>query len=253
MVILQCLALLWLAGGFFNVNAKEFRRILPVSSEGRVELHSERGTMHIYAWDRQEVQLYARVEADASSLHPEEDLRHAQVTLEPIPDGVRMLTDLGSRWRKGKFGHLPHVYYEIHVPRHVNLSLEDRRSSIEGGDLIGKLSLKTDRSSVRLSAVTGSLSVRANRGAISVQKFTSRESSQFETDRTSLDLGLTNRRDLHLDLNLNRVSPFVDEAGGSETVVQVRRHHVTMRAPAITAAPTLSFVADRGSIHLRAA
>lgn len=254
MPFLHCIAFLSILGGQSTVAPKEFRETLTLPADGRVELQSERGTMHIRTWDRQEVQVFARIEPDPNSLSPEEDLRRAEVKIEAIPHGIRMLTDLGSPsdlWHSRKSNRLPHVFYEIRVPSQVNLTLNDSRSVIDTNDLSGQLSLQTDRSSVRVGGFTGALYVRATRGDISVNVFTVTESSRFETNRTALDVGLANRRGLNLDINLNRVAPFTDEVHGSDVVTLTRHARVNVREPAKTEGPTVTFTADRGAVRLR--
>jgi hypothetical protein len=163
------------AGVLAAAPLKEFRRTVPLATNGRVELHSERGTARITAWDRQEIEVFARIEARPESHDddPEESVRRPEIRFDATPESVHIRTDFGERmFRNDWFGHnwdpTPLVHYEIKIPHTVDLTVADNRSQVEIGDLHGSLRLRMDRSSIQIASFRGALSVEADRGSITI-------------------------------------------------------------------------------------
>src|ERR1700685_2839610 len=118
-VMVTCLAI---AGVVSAATAhKEFRRTVRLAANGRLELESERGTARITPWDRQEVEVFATIDARSESLDPEESVRRTEIRFDATSDSVHIRTDFGERMGDGGWlnGHdvAPLVHYEIKVPR----------------------------------------------------------------------------------------------------------------------------------------
>jgi len=235
--------------------SKEFRRTVPLSTTGRIELRSERGSARITSWDRHEVEAVATIQARAESRDPEGSVRRTEIRFDATPDSVFIQTDFGSRLSDGRGlwdGHdpVPLVHYEIKVPRTVDLTLNDDRSEIELGDLLGRLRLHTDRSQVHLISLNGALNVDADRGSIRIDRLLLAERGEFRTDRTEVELGLSSTHGMTLDLDLDRVSPDVD-SGLLNGLMGEEHRHVSYRGSIGTGGPVLRYSADRGSLRLR--
>ena len=115
--------------------SKEFRRTVPLATNGRVELRSERGTARILPWDRREVEVVATITAQPENLDPEGSVRRTEIRFDATPDSVLIQTDFGDRswndrWFSGGHDEIPLVHYEIKVPRTVDLTVADNRSEI---------------------------------------------------------------------------------------------------------------------------
>ncbi len=240
------------AGVFASTPSKDFRRTVPLTDDGRVELQTERGTTHITTWDRNEVDVLVHIEADEKSRDPEESVRRTQIRFSAASNTVNIATDFGERiqtWFDKDQNPRPHVSYEIRLPRGVNLQVRDNRSHIQVGKLWGHLTLETDRSFVYIADLTGTIDAHADRGQIVIGRLNLTHSSRFQTDRTAMELGLTSKSSPRLDLDLDRVSPAV-EPSLLTGVTHETRHHTTYREPAKHDGPTLSIAADRGSLRL---
>ncbi len=231
---------------------KEFRRTVPLTANGRVELGSERGTARIMPWDRQEVEVFATIDARPESSDPEESVRRTEIRFDATPDSVHIRTDFGER-NGGWFDDhdmIPLVHYEIKVPRSLDLTVDDNRSEIQIGDLRGRLRLHTDRSTIEVASLEGGLSVEADRGSVRIGRLALAGGGDFNTDRTEVDLGISPNHGLTLDLDLDRVSPEVDN-GLLTGLLREDRRHSTYRGEIGKGGPTLRYSADRGSLKLR--
>jgi hypothetical protein len=235
--------------------SKEFRRTVPLGTSGRVELRSERGTARIMPWDRHEVEVVATIQAQPESLDPEESVRRTQIRFDATPESVFIQTDFGDRLSDGRWfwdgrNPVPLVHYEIKVPRTVDLELNDNRSEIEIGDLLGRLRLHMDRTEVHIVSFNGALNVDADRGSIRIDRLLLADRGEFRTDRTEVELGVSSTHGMTLDLDLDRVSPDVDS--GLLTGLMAEEHrHLSYRGSIGRGGPTLHYTADRGSLRLR--
>ena len=253
--VLLSLACFAAAAALTAAPSKEFRRTVPLAADGRVELRSERGTAHIAAWDRHAVEVVATITARPESEHPEESVRRTQIRFDASPESVLIQTDFGDRWPDGRWLHdehdpVPLVQYEIKVPRTVDLTLDDNRSEIELGDLLGRLHLHSDRTELHVASFNGALDVESDRGSIRIDRLVLSQRGEFRTDRTDVELGLTSTHDMTLDLDLERVSPDVD-SGLLTGLIREDHRHVSYRGSIGRGGPTLRYIADRGSLRLR--
>jgi hypothetical protein len=254
-ISLLVLTTAFVAGALAAPPSKVFHRTVPLASGGRVELHSERGAAHVTTWDRNDVDVLAQIEANPDSRDPEESVRRIEIRLSAAINSVRIATDFGEQsrtWFDEYRDPLPHVSYEIRVPRGVTLQVRDSRSEIKIGDLWGHLILETDRSLVNVASLTGTISVHADRGQVVVGRLALTNSGQFQTYRTSLEVGLASSQRIRLDLDLDRVSPSV-ETGLLTGVIREGHHHTTYQESAERKGPVLHVTADRGSLWLRRA
>lgn len=235
--------------------SKEFRRTVPLAANGRVELRSERGTARIMPWDRHEVEVVATIQARPESVDPEESVRRTQIRFDATPHSVFIQTDFGDRLSDGGWfwdgrDSVPLVHYEIKVPRTVDLALNDNRSEMDVGDLLGRLRLHTDRTELHIASFKGALDVDADRGSIRIDRLLLENRGDFRTDRTDVELGVSSTHGMTLDLDLDRVSPDVDSGLLSGTISQ-DHHHVSYRGSVGKGGATLRYSADRGSLRLR--
>jgi hypothetical protein len=252
-ISLLVLTAAFVGGAIAAPPSKVFHRTVSLARGGQVDFHSERGTAHLTTWDRNEVDVFARIEADPDSRDPEESVRRTEIRFSATGNFVRIATDFGEQgttWLHEDGDPRPHVSYEIRVPRTVLLQVRDNRSDIKIGNFWGHLTLDTDRSQVNVASLTGTIVVHADRGKIVIGRLALTDSSHFQTDRTSIDLGLASSQNIRLDLDLDRVSPSV-EAGLLKGVIREDHHHTTYRGTAESGGPTLHVTADRGSLWLR--
>jgi hypothetical protein len=206
-------------------------------------------------WDRHDVEVVATVQARPESLDPEESLRRTEIRFDATPDSVFIQSDFGDRLSEARGfwdgrNPVPLVHYEIKVPRSVDLTLNDNRSEIETGDLLGRLRLHTDRTEVHILSFNGALNVDADRGSIRIDRLVLADRGDFRTDRTEVELGVSSKHGMTLDLHLERVSPDVDSGLLSGLVAQEHRD-VSYRGSIGPGGPTLRYTADRGSLRLR--
>jgi hypothetical protein len=174
-----------------GAESKEIRKTVDFQSGGSLNLKIDVTSLNLSSWDRNQVDVYARIEPPKNA--NEEYARLAvEATRIEIRGDSHSLTvstnfdDVPSRAFRG--GHtLPHVRLEIKAPASLRLRLDADRSEMEIHGIHGSLNLETDRSNLSGTDLTGDLHLKMDRGKAGISGF--RGSVDAETDRTEVTLG----------------------------------------------------------------
>ncbi|MEO8336441.1 MAG: DUF4097 family beta strand repeat-containing protein [bacterium] len=144
--------------------ACEERRV-PVKLSGRIlEIDGrENGGIKVVGWDRDSVQVTARLQANARSDGAASDLlKEVRIT----SDGRRITAD-GAR--SSSRGENWSVSYLIYVPRRFDLRLDAHNGGVGVTGVTGRLELSTENGSVNLSEVGGDVRARTQNGSVNVE------------------------------------------------------------------------------------
>jgi hypothetical protein len=264
------------AGVFLTaVNAaaqsKNFERTVQVGSGASLDLVSRKGSVRLVAWDRDQVEIRARIEADNSALGSDFARRSvdaATIEVDSAGNHVSIRPNYGSvpsNWLLGRS--IPNIHFEIRAPRRLEVRLEvDRsetllrgfqgsislvsdRSEVEASDLTGRVRARMDRSGEsRFSDIRGSIDVVADRTNLRIVFVRLDEGSRIHIDRGDADVSVSRGQGLDLDTNLSRRADF-------DTNLQVpyRRQQNRERpfGSVNGGGPRLAIEADRSRVRLR--
>jgi len=169
---LQCVVLaagLGLTGceieGFENSqrHKEDFKHAYDMKPEGSLELDNLNGSVEIYAWDQEKIEISGT--KYASDLEKLKALR-VEITSSGNRVVVRSLRPSGERW--GSIG----VRYTIYLPRRTKL---DRIQSSNGGIRVegveGAMRLRTSNGRVRVLNAKGEAEVTTSNGGIEMSSF----------------------------------------------------------------------------------
>jgi hypothetical protein len=172
-----------LAGQDMASVKEDFQFSYALNPNGRVSIETFNGSLEVYSWDRNEVEIVGTKYAPNA-----ETLRELRVDTTNTPDSVsvrayRPKSDSGGWWRTGNTG----VRMVVRVPRRVQLERvstsngEVRVSGIEGNvrastsngavritNVTGRLEASTSNGRIEASGVAGELTLRTSNGAIDV-------------------------------------------------------------------------------------
>lgn len=124
-LILVPLALaVWIAAQAIAQDVKEIRKTVPLAKDGRLVLDTHKGRVEVNTWDREEVEVRARIEHSGFSLHGGSLVRGTDVRIDADPGSVRIKTDVRRVEGWGR----PLVHYQIRMPRTARLHVRDYRS-----------------------------------------------------------------------------------------------------------------------------
>ena len=119
---------------------EEFHQTYPLSADGRVSLHNVNGSVHITAWDQNEVKVDAIKRA-----RTQEALKETEIVVDHRADAVEIRTRYPERRERNRDG--ASVDYTLSVPRRARLDdIKTVNGSVEISGLGGE---------VRAAAVNG--------------------------------------------------------------------------------------------------
>ena len=263
-----------LAVGVETVSAqqsKTFNNTVPLASGGGLTLKAMKGSVRLTAWDREEVEIHARIEVDSS--FPEYARRALELTtVEVVGAGRQVMIRSNSDavpsqiWFFGITHTTPSIHYEIRAPRKVDLQLDIDRSPTTIIGFEGKMVLELDRSElqaenlagdVRVNIgrggdssfrnIRGSINLTANRTNVRVELLSLNASSRIEIARGDADVSVARGQGFDLTTALTRRADFK-----ADVALQFRSgDRRNLRASINGGGPRLSIDADRGSVRLR--
>lgn len=120
------------------------------------------GGVEVTAWDRSEVEVRARVWADARSEDRAEELARA---IEIRVDGGRIRADGPRVARRESWG----VSYAVRVPRGTDLQVRTTNGGIDVTDVSGDIEFRATNGGVRLTGVAGDVRGRTTNGGLHVE------------------------------------------------------------------------------------
>lgn len=252
--------------------SKQFDKTVPLPSGGYLALHATRGSVKLTSWDRNEVEIRARIQAaprvDADYARESVDATTVDVTSGARDVRIRSNYDKvpsTSSWFSG-WKDVPEIHYDIRAPRKLEIRLDiDRsdtamrgfdgrvdivadRSELNLVDVAGRITLEVDRGeSSRLENVRGSLRIDADRTDFDIELARLDDRSSIETDRGNVRIEVPQSQGLTIDADLTRRSDF-----DADNLTLQKRHGDARRFTADVngGGPTLTVEADRGRIRL---
>ena len=247
---------------------RDFRQSVTFEPGGELVFDTDKGSITLTAWDRSEIAVSARIEADER-----EDADYARRVVEAarieITGGAQRLSirsnfdnvpEKGGRWN---YRQLPHIHYQIQAPRSLILRLTaDRsrvslqsfkgrfhiqtdRSPLDARDLSGDVYIKMDRGEVRLDAVRGTLDLNTDRTNSRIVAFAISGDSRLEISRGKVELSVPGAQRFSVSARTGRRTAF-----SSEFALPARSLG-WIEGPINGGGPRLSVDGDRSEVRLR--
>ena len=229
-------------------SVKDFSKTLPLDRTGRLTVDTFKGSIHIAAWDRNEVEIKARIEEDPGwHAVPVEDV---EIRVDGVSSSVRVKSDY--RHHYGWFnieGSLPFVHYTIHVPREASLTVKDYKSESEIAGVQGDVEFETYKGDARLAGLRGSLDVNTYKGTINASFAAFSKHTRIDTYRGQIDLSIPRASAFDLETSLQR---HADLDCDFPRTVRLAGRQSTMNGKVNGGGPVLRVKSYRGTIRLRA-
>jgi DUF4097 and DUF4098 domain-containing protein YvlB len=161
--------------GFAETLKENFNKTYAFQPGQRLTLDNTNGAITIEAWDRNEVRIVAVKEVKArDAKHAKEVMAKIQIRVVPSNGGLAISTvtpDIGDtffEWLAGKSAEA-NVQYQLSVPRHVNLAIENVNGSVTANDVGGDLKIETVNGRISLARTAGRLELTTVNGRIQAQ------------------------------------------------------------------------------------
>jgi hypothetical protein len=171
--LLPCAALLALAGcdideAFADSQrfTEDFHHSYALKSGGRFELESFNGSVEIYGWDQDKVEINGTKYASTKDA-----LNEIRIDISNTPDSVIIRTlrpDWDGNHRRGNRG----VKYRIHVPKKVQFDrVATSNGSMRFEGVEGRGRFKTSNGPIHLISYQGDIDARTSNGRIDLDRF----------------------------------------------------------------------------------
>jgi hypothetical protein len=242
---------LTLSAAVFAADFKDVNRTVALRGNGSVEIETHKGSIRVSVWDRQEVEIQARIEAEPGSLMDRRRFDGTDVHIDSSPDSVRIKTyypDFNWCCSFDDSGTNPEVRYTIRMPKSAQLTIRDHRSDTEVTGLQGALNLTTQRGTVHLGGLGGALHLDTHRGDVQVEFSSFTANSSISNFRGTVELSMPKSSRFDLQTNSGR-------HGSIETDFSVMTHTMSRRGETVHGAvngggPSLRIETERGEVRI---
>ena len=254
--------------------SRVFDQTVPLASGGRLSIEAGKGSLQLTGWDRDEVEIHARIEPpeNVSDDYARRAVQATQIEVSGGGQSVRIEPDYSDvpyredRWNDNSRS-IPFIHFEIRAPRNIRLVAESDRgpatiSGFEGdldietdrgeadlSDLTGRIEVVIDRGGdSRFSNLTGSLDLEFDRTDVTMRNITIEGDSVIEIDRGEIEISLPADQALTIVTNMSRRAEFESDFPVTMESMDGRDFRGTING----GGPELSIDSDRGSVSLRA-
>ena len=255
-----------------GAQSKSFNETVPLPAGGSLTLYANKGSVKLTGWDRDQVEIRARIEADSggSSDYARRAVDATRVDVTTTRNSVAIRSNYenlpSSSWIFGGSWNTPSIHYEIRAPRRIDVRMDiDRsetilngfegrmvltldRSEIDGTDLAGDLRLTIDRGGdSSLRNIRGSIAVDADRTNLRIDVARLSGPSRIEIDRGDADVSVAPGQGFDLNTSLSRRADF-----DTNLAVQSRSRNGSNPSGSINGGgPRFAIEADRSRVRLR--
>jgi hypothetical protein len=242
-----------------SLPSRDVSKTLPLASGETVRVDTYKGSVAVRTWEKAEVAVEARIEADDSCGSPKEMARwvdQTRVVIEHRHGGVSITSDYDALEEvTGWFGSCtarPFVRYTIHMPKNAPLRIKDYKSDLIVKDLAADLDVSTYKGHLDVIGLAGGLKVETYKGEVNAGIDRLTGDVHADTYKGSIVLTLPPSAAFELEAQSNRgrlnvefPAPLTDATGAS------RRHGLAVRGPVNGGGPRVSLRTEKGSLTLR--
>ena len=255
---------------------KNFNRTIEFAPGGNLRVNTDVGSLKLTAWERNQVEVVARIIARTNdSISAEAAQRAVETTNIEITGGdgspLTIKANYDETSGEKKWGGwnqvLPRIEWEIRAPRQLNLTLDvDRsefaevrgfegrhvlhsdRTELRAEDLTGEIRLEIDRGQgSQFKNVRGKLVIEADRTNLSFDLLQLTGDSTMQVDRGKLDMRMAGASGLSVSMNKERRSTFKSDFPFTANTFNEDKIEGTING----GGPRLTLQTDRTQVHLR--
>jgi hypothetical protein len=238
-----------------SAQPKEIHRTLPLDLNGEFSLKTFKGDVKLVAWDRPEVKLDARIEADPScgdDAYQAEQVKNTQIEIRSSPTAVQVSTEYPQQIQYEVQGcsSSPFVSYQISVPATARVQVLDHKSKIQISNLRADLRVQTHKGQLDISGLEGALNLETHKGQGRATFSKWAHASRFETHKGNLEIVIPKGSGINLDASLGRRGQLESDLVGSLERTGVSRRSVRIQRAINGGGPELILTTNKGTFHL---
>ncbi len=234
---------------------KEIHQTLPLDAKGEFSLKTFKGEVKLAAWDRPEVKLDARIEADPScgdDAYQAERIKNTEIQIRSSPTAVHVTTEYGPQLNQPRqdCSSSPFVNYQISVPATAKVQISDHKSKIQISNLRADLRVQTHKGQLDISGLEGALDLETHKGEgrASFSKWV--QASRFETHKGKLEIVVPKGAGLNLDASLGRRGQLDSDLVGANEGTGGWRKSIRIQKAINGGGPELHLMTNKGTFRL---
>ena len=245
----------------FPQETREIDKSVSLNANGRLVIDTYKGTINISTWDKSEVEIHARIEADDQFWgdHSEEDVRDTEVRISGSGNEVRIKSDYGRlrSHHDGFFGIFeaggsqPFVHYTITMPKTAELRIKDYKSKTSISDLQADVEINTYKGEVDIKNLTGSVDLETYKGDVDVRFSKLARGSRFETYKGKISILLPKKTGFELESDFGRKTDFDSDFDVSKRYRGKKKREADYYGSFNGGGPKLQLKSEKGSFSIR--
>jgi hypothetical protein len=243
-------------------DSREVTKTVALNAKGEVVIDTYKGSITITTWDKPQVEIHARIEADDEfdTKYSAEKVRDTEVRIDASDNRVSVKTDYENiherrnhffSWFEDVGGSLPLVHYTISMPVTANLSIKDYKSNSSVKRLRSHLDFNTYKGNVEISELDGSIKFETYKGEARINVAKLADRSRFETYKGKVTIELPKNTGFDLDADLEYRSDFSTDFGVELTSHGKHHHNAEFHGPVNGGGPAIILRSTKGDIRLR--
>jgi hypothetical protein len=256
-----CVALLAGLTVGFVAQAQESREVtksVPLPKDGHVSIDTYKGSVNVDTWDKAEVSIVARIEADGWGRYDEEKVRDTEIRIDAGSNSVSIETDYKKIERRrsfwdifdGEFGTTPFVHYTIKMPSTAKLQIKDYKSEINVNNLRSDLVLDTYKGEVDVRSLSGGLDLETYKGECKVEFAAMSSESRCETYKGEIRITIPSNAGFELDADVGRRGDFDSDFQFASSRAKRSRSDSWYSGAVNGGGPVLKLRTDKGTFRL---
>jgi DUF4097 and DUF4098 domain-containing protein YvlB len=228
-----------------------FEKTVPFAPGGHLLLENENGGIDVRSWDKEEVQIYARIKVEASDREEAEALlKEVQIRVETQGDRIAIYTEKPREF----FGRNRNaaVSYELVVPEKISLDLRTVNGGVRVDTITGEVLVSTTNGGIEVDRISGAVEAHTTNGGIDVDLMAYNGASDLEFRTTNGTITVTLPKDVKGTLEAETTNGHIEV--DFPVTIQGRFSKKSIQGELNGGGPALIRLrTTNGSIHLREA
>jgi hypothetical protein len=238
--------------------ARDVSKTLPLAAGETVRVDTYKGSVKVTTWEKAEVAVDARIEAD-ESCGSEKQAAHwveqTRVLIEKKQGGVSITSDYDAleeavHWF-GSCTSRPFVHYTIRMPKSAPLRIKDYKSDLIVKELAADLDVETYKGRLDVVGLAGAFRVETYKGEVNAGIVRLAGEVRGETYKGSIVLHLPGAAAFELNADAGRRGSIKSEFQSEESWHGSRHRSLRVSGAVNGGGPRVSLKTDKGSLAVR--
>ena len=238
--------------------SREVHKSGPFGKDARLFVETYKGTLEITTWDKAEIDIVARIEAEGRGRRSREDVQNTEVRIELSANSARVKTDYDRVRHHNSFlgflefgsDELPMVHYKIKVPVRTSVEVKDYKSTTSITDIQSDVVIDSYKGNVDVSRLSGSVDVKTYKGKARVDVASLASRSRVETYKGEIDFSLPRGKGFDLDAEMGKGARFRSDFELERDRSRDRRRGYDVRVAVNGGGPVVRLKCDKGTVRL---